>query len=116
MRCSGLFLRATTSSRGRRARRICDCCGNSISYLERPYFGSRRVAVELNVNRKRMQRLMRLAGIEALYSKPNLSRTAPGHEIHPYLLREVVIERPNHVWSADITYIPMRAGFLYLGR
>jgi putative transposase len=83
-------------------------------YLEHPYFGSRRMAVELKVNRKRMQRLMRVAGIEALYPKPNLSRPAPGHEIHPYLLRDVTIERPNHVWSTDITYIPMRGGFLYL--
>jgi putative transposase len=72
------------------------------------------MAVELKVNRKRAQRLMRLAGIEALYPKPNLSRPAPGHEVHPYLLRDVVIERPNHVWSTDITYIPMRGGFLYL--
>lgn len=83
-------------------------------YLESPFFGSRKMAFELKVNRKRMQRLMRLAGIEALYPKPNLSRPAPGHEIHPYLLRNVTIERPDHVWSTDITYIPMRGGFLYL--
>lgn len=57
---------------------------------------------------------MRIPGIEALYPKPNLSRTAPGHEIYPYLLRGVSIERPNHVWSTDITYIPMHGGFLYL--
>jgi putative transposase len=83
-------------------------------YLERPYFGSRRMAVELGVNRKRMQRLMRVAGLEAHYPKRNLSRPAPGHRIYPYLLRGVAIERPNHVWSTDITYVPMRAGFLYL--
>ena len=83
-------------------------------YMECPFFGSRRLAVTLNVNRKRMQRLMRIAGIEALYPKPNLSRPAPGHQIYPYLLRGVAIERPNHVWSTDITYIPMRGGFLYL--
>src|ERR1700692_1937553 len=58
---------------------------------------------------------MRILGIEALYPKPNLSRTAPGHEIYPYLLRGVSIERPNQVWSTDITYIPMHGGFLYLG-
>jgi len=83
-------------------------------YLECPFFGSRRMAVTLEVNRKRIQRLMRILGIEALYPKPDLSRPAPGHEIFPYLLRSVSIERPNQVWSTDITYIPMRGGFLYL--
>jgi putative transposase len=83
-------------------------------YLECPFFGSRRMAVMLEVNRKRIQRLMRILGIEALYPKPNLSRPAPGHQIYPYLLRGVSIERPNQVWSTDITYIPMRGGFLYL--
>jgi putative transposase len=82
--------------------------------MESPFFGSRRMAVTLNVNRKRMQRLMRLAGIEALYPKPRLSSPAPGHRIYPYLLRDVKIDRPNHVWSTDITYVPMRGGFLYL--
>jgi putative transposase len=83
-------------------------------YLEWPFFGSRRMAITLEVNRKRIQRLMRIAGIEALYPKPNLSRPAPGHEIYPYLLRGVSVERPNQVWSTDITYIPMHGGFLYL--
>ena len=83
-------------------------------YMESPFFGSRRMAVTLNVNRKRMQRLMRLAGIEALYPKPRLSAPAPGHRVYPYLLRDLKVERPNHVWSTDITYIPMRGGFLYL--
>jgi len=72
------------------------------------------MAVMLEVNRKRIQRLMRILGIEALYPKPNLSRPAPGHQIYPYLLRGVSIERPNQVWSTDITYIPMHGGFLYL--
>jgi len=72
------------------------------------------MAVELEVNRKRIQRLMRILGIEAHYPKPHLSRPAPGHQIYPYLLRGVEILRPNHVWSTDITYIPMRGGFLYL--
>src|ERR1035441_1425827 len=58
--------------------------------------------------------LMRILCIEALYPKPNLSRPAPGHEIYPYLLRGISIERPNQVWSTDITYIPMHGGFLYL--
>jgi putative transposase len=83
-------------------------------YLERPYYGGRRMAVTLGVNRKRAQRLMGIMGIEALYPKPNLSRPAPGHEIYPYLLRGLSIKRHNHVWSTDITYIPMRGGFLYL--
>jgi putative transposase len=83
-------------------------------YLECPFFGSRRMAVTLGVNRKRIRRLMRILGVEAHYPKPNLSRPAPNHEIYPYLLRGVSIERPNQVWSTDITYVPMRAGFLYL--
>ena len=72
------------------------------------------MAAMLQVNRKRIQRLMRILGIEALYPKPSMSRPAPGHEIYPYLLRGVSIERPNHVWSTDITYLPMHGGFLYL--
>jgi putative transposase len=83
-------------------------------YMECPFFGSRRMAITLKVNRKRIQRLMGIMGIEALYPKPNLSRPAPGQEIYPYLLRGLSIERPNQVWSTDITYIPMRGGFLYL--
>jgi putative transposase len=83
-------------------------------YMLRPYYGSRRMAVELEVNRKRIQRLMRILGIEAIYPKPHLSRPAPGHQIYPYLLRGIEIVRPNQVWSTDITYIPMRGGFLYL--
>jgi len=83
-------------------------------YLLRPFFGSRKMAVELGVNRKRLQRLMRLMGLEAHYTKPRLSQPAPGHAVYPYLLRGVVIEAPNHVWSTDITYVPMHGGFLYL--
>jgi putative transposase len=83
-------------------------------YLQRPFFGSRRMAVTLEVNRKRIQRLMRILGIEAHYPKRNLSRPAPGHETYPYLLRGISIERPNQVWSTDITYVPMQSGFLYL--
>jgi putative transposase len=83
-------------------------------YLKYPFLGSRKMAAMLKANRKRMQRLMRILGIEALYPKPNLSLPSPGHQVYPYLLRGVVIERPNHVWSTDITYIPMRGGFLYL--
>jgi len=83
-------------------------------YLRRPFFGSRRMAVTLEVNRKRIQRLMHILGVEAHYPKRNLSRATPGHEIYPYLLRGVSIERPNQVWSTDITYVPMQSGFLYL--
>ena len=83
-------------------------------YLDCPFFGSRKMAVELKVNRKRAQRLMRILGIEAHYPKPHLSRRAPGHEVYPYLLRGVAIERPNQVWSTDITYVPMQGGFLNL--
>ncbi len=83
-------------------------------YLARPFFGSRKVAVERGVNRKRVQRLMRLMGVEAHYAKPRLSQPAAGHAIYPYLLRGVAVEAPNHVWSTDITYVPMHGGFLYL--
>src|SRR6516162_4521378 len=72
------------------------------------------MAVTLGVGRTRIRRLMRILGIEAHYPKRNLSRPSPGHEIYPYLLRGVAIERPNQVWSTDITYVPMQGGFLYL--
>src|SRR4249919_3384195 len=68
----------------------------------------------LEVNRKRVRRLMRIMGIAALGPKPRTTKPAPGHEIYPYLLRDLVIDRPNQVWAADITYIPIGRGFLYL--
>ncbi len=83
-------------------------------YLRCPFFGSRKMACTLSINRKRAQRLMRCMGIEALYPKRSTSRPGPGHRIYPYLLRGVDIEYPNHVWSADITYVPMHQGHLYL--
>jgi putative transposase len=83
-------------------------------YLERPYFGSRRMADVLSVNRKRVQRLMRRMGIEAIYHKRRTSQPGAGHKIYPYLLRDVEITRRDQVWSSDITYIPMRRGFFYL--
>jgi putative transposase len=83
-------------------------------YLRRPFFGSRRLADELIVNRKRVQRLMRIMGLEAIYPKPRTTVRHPDHRIYPYLLRHVEVVRPNQVWSTDITYIPMRGGFLYL--
>lgn len=85
-----------------------------VLYLEHPFLGSRRIAAMLGQNRKPVQRLMRLMGIEAHYPKPRTSDPAEGHEIYPYLLRGVAIERCHQVWSADITYIPIAHGFLYL--
>lgn len=83
-------------------------------YLQRPYFGSRRIADELAINRKRAQRLMRLMGLEAIYPKPRTTRRAKEHRIYPYLLRNVEVTRPDQVWSTDITYLPLRDGYLYL--
>jgi putative transposase len=84
-----------------------------------PFLGSRRVAAMLRaegwpVNRKRMQRLMRRMGIAALGPKPRTTKPAPGHKIFPYLLRNLAIDQPNQVWAADITYVPIGRGFLYL--
>ena len=84
-----------------------------------PYDGSRKLVAYLardgqNVNRKRVQRLMRLMGLETLYCKPNLSQAHAAHVKYPYLLRGVNIARPDHVWSTDITYIRMHRGFMYL--
>ena len=83
-------------------------------YTDRPFYGSRRIAFELKMGRKRVRRLMRLMGMAALGPKPRTSKPAPGHKVFPYLLRGVSIERPNQVWAADITYVPIGAGFLYL--
>jgi putative transposase len=92
-------------------------------YLVTPFYGSRRMTLHLNsikrtppctINRKRVQRLMRLMGIAAIYPKPRLSRPDEQHEVYPYLLRNVLIVRPDQVWSTDITYLPMARGFLYL--
>jgi len=88
-------------------------------FTERPFFGARRIAKTLSedgfpIDRKRVRRLMRKMGIEALGPKPRTTKPAPGHKIYPYLLRDLKIERPGHVWAADITYIPIGKGFLYL--
>jgi len=88
-------------------------------YTEQPSRGSRSIARQLRrqgikVNRKRVQRLMRLMGIEAVYPKPRTSRPHPEHKIYPYLLRNLTIDQPNQVWATDITYIPMERGFMYL--
>ena len=88
-------------------------------YTKWPFYGSRRLVEELRgeghiVNRERVRRLMRLMGIEAIYQKPNTSRKHPSHKIYPYLLKNLTIDRPNQVWCADITYIPMAHGWVYL--
>jgi len=88
-------------------------------YLARPYYGSRRMAAWLatqghRVNRKRVQRLMRVLELVAIYQRPNTSKPAAAHKIYPYLLGGLAIERVNQVWCADVTYIPMAKGFLYL--
>ena len=88
-------------------------------YTEHPFYGSRRMMHCLRrqgycVNRKRIQRLMRLMGIEAIYPKPNLSKPHSEHRIYPYLLRGVAIKRANQVWSTDITYVRLQGGFAYL--
>ena len=88
-------------------------------YTAHPFYGSRRMAVWLvnqgeTVNRKRVQRLMRVMGLEAIYPKPKLSAAGRGQRIYPYLLRDVAIKRPDQVWSTDITYVPLAAGFMYL--
>src|SRR5437660_81964 len=88
-------------------------------YTAHPFRGSRGMRAWLRgeghaVNRKRVQRLMRLMGLEAVYPKPRLSVGGSGHKVYPYLLRNVAIERVNQVWSTDITYIPMPNGFRYL--
>ncbi len=84
-------------------------------HLARPFLGSRRITGELKdqgstVNRKHVQRLMRVMGITAIYPKPSTSKAAKGHVIHPYLLRGLKPERANQVWVADITYLPMAKG------
>jgi putative transposase len=88
-------------------------------YTAHPFLGSRRLTAWLGrqgeqVNRKRVQRLLRLMGLEAIYPKPKLSASGRGHRIFPYLLRDVAIKRPDQVWSADITYVPLATGFMYL--
>jgi len=83
-------------------------------YLQTPFYGSRKMAVVLSINRKRAQRLMRIMGLEAIYRKRATTRPAAGHKIYPYLLRNLAITRPDQVWATDITYSPLRQGFLYL--
>jgi len=88
-------------------------------YLKTPFYGSRKMTAWLRsqgyqVNRKRVQRLMQVMGLQAIYRRPNTSKPAPEHKVYPYLLKGLEINRVNQVWTADITYIPMARGFLYL--
>ena len=88
-------------------------------YLETPFYGSRRMKAWLErqgkqVSRKRVQRLMRGMGLRAIYRRPRTSQPAPEHRVYPYLLRNARVTRPNQVWAAGITYLPMARGFLYL--
>lgn len=88
-------------------------------HLTYPFYGSRKLSLELRaeghrVNRKCVQRLMRLMGLESIAPKPKTSEPHPEHPVYPYLLRHLEISRPNQVWATDITYIPMKTGFLYL--
>ena len=88
-------------------------------FLKTPFYGSRQMARYLSregycVGRHRVRRLMRLMGIEAIYQKPRTSLSHPAHKKYPYLLKDMEITRPNQVWCADITYIPMQTGFMYL--
>lgn len=88
-------------------------------YTRTPFYGVRRMHLWLirkgyEINPKRVRRLLRQMGLEAIYAKPRLSKPAPGHRIYPYLLRGLPIIRPNQVWGTDITYIRMQHGFVYL--
>jgi putative transposase len=88
-------------------------------YLQTPFYGVRRMTAQLvrrghEVNVKRVRRLMRLMGLEAVYQKPRLTQRNPEHKVYPYLLRDATVERPDQVWCTDITYIPMHRGWVYL--
>jgi putative transposase len=88
-------------------------------YLKHPCYGSRRMMHILNqegvrISRHRVRRLMQIMGIQAIYQQPRTSLKAPEHKVYPYLLKNLTIERSNHVWCSDITYVPMRRGFMYL--
>ena len=88
-------------------------------FTKYPFFGSRQIAAYLpqsgfSAGRHRVRRLMNLMGLQAIYKGPNTSKKHPQHRIYPYLLRKLAITRPNRVWCSDITYIPVKSGFLYL--
>src|SRR5581483_4147342 len=105
---------ATESAENLRLMRLLD-----EEYTRHPFYGSRKLTRWLwqqgeEVNRKRVQRLLRVMGLEAIYPKPRLSQGGKGHRVFPYLLRGATIARPDQVWSTDITYVPLTSGFMYL--
>lgn len=112
---SGLYYEpATESEADLRLMRMID-----EQYLRTPFYGSRRMAAHLAaagepVNRKRVQRLMRTMGLEAIYPKPRTTTRSPDHKIYPYLLRDVTIDRRDQVWSTDVTYLPLEGGYMFL--
>ena len=88
-------------------------------HLEMPFYGSRKMTAQLRreghaVNRKRVRRLMRHMGLQTIYRRPRTTVPHPGHKMYPYLLRGVAVTRPDQVWAADITYVPMARGFMYM--
>lgn len=83
-------------------------------YLKTPFYGSRKMAFTFNINRKHAQRLMALMGLAAIHQRPRTTIRDVSHKIYPYLLRNVPITHPDHVWSTDITYVPVRSGYVYL--
>ena len=113
-RSSAYYRRRYDSDMNEQLMRLIDA-----QYLQTPFYGVRRMTVQLGrlgheVNVKRVRRLMRLMGLEAVYQKPRLTQRNPEHKVYPYLLRDVSIERPDQVWCTDITYIPMHRGWVYL--
>ena len=113
-RASFYYQAATESEANLRLMRLLD-----EEYTRHPFYGSRKLTRWLQhqgeeVNRKRVQRLLRVMGLEAIYPKPRLSQGGKGHRVFPYLLRGVTVARPDQVWSADITYVPLTTGFMYL--
>ena len=113
-RASLYYQGATETTENLRLMRLIDG-----QYLKTPFYGSRRMAAWLAregeaVNRKRVQRLMGVMGLEAIHPRPRTTVTDPDHKVYPYLLRDVAIERADQVWSSDITYLPLPQGFMYL--
>jgi putative transposase len=113
-RASYYYTPATESPENLELMRLIDA-----QYMKRPFYGWPRMTKVLReqgrvVNHKRVQRLMRLMGLQAVHPKRRTTVPAPGHRIYPYLLRGVKIVRPNQVWSTDITYVPLEQGFMYL--
>ena len=112
---SGLYYQpARVSESDLELMKLIDC-----QYMVTPFYGTRKMAVWLkskhhNFNRKHVRRLMQLMGLKAIYRRPRTSPPGPGNKIYPYLLNGIQITRPNQVWCADITYIPMAHGFMYL--